>query len=62
MTQCSQLSALDLDELKGKRIWKMLLFLVEGPAAPTIQTASALMENPLVPTIRTKSFSVIHNE
>lgn len=49
MIQCSQLGVPGSDELKGTKRWKMLGFLVEEPAAPTIQMASAQMENPLVP-------------
>lgn len=60
MKQCSQLGALDLDELKGKMRWKTLLFSVEGQAAPTIQMASVQMENPLVPTIKIESLSKNH--
>lgn len=48
------LSALHLDELKEKKRWRKLLFLMEERVVPTIQRASAQKGNPPVPTMRKK--------
>lgn len=46
------LSALDLGELKERKIWKKLWISKEEPTAPATQTAFELKENPLIPVFQ----------
>lgn len=46
------LSALDLGELKERKIWKKLWFSKKEPTAPAIQMAFELKENPPIPAFQ----------